>query len=112
MAEIAQGRVWSGISAKEIGLVDELGGLETAIDYLDDKLELNDNYQVVSYPSKLTFEAELLKRLGGANIEINVGNQELLKQLVKQYYSDLEIQEMLNNPYQIYSILPYKLKIE
>ncbi len=29
---IAQGRVWSGTKAKELGLVDELGDLQTAID--------------------------------------------------------------------------------
>ena len=30
--EIAQGRVWTGVTGKEIGLVDELGGLEKAIE--------------------------------------------------------------------------------
>jgi ClpP class serine protease len=30
--EIAQGRVWSGVKAKELRLVDELGGLERAIE--------------------------------------------------------------------------------
>ena len=29
---LAQGRVWSGHEAKELGLVDELGGLEDAIE--------------------------------------------------------------------------------
>ena len=29
--EIAQGRVWSGLKGKEIGLVDEIGGLEKAV---------------------------------------------------------------------------------
>ncbi|MHC5728962.1 MAG: signal peptide peptidase SppA, partial [Nostoc sp.] len=33
VAEIAQGRVWSGVAAKEIGLVDEIGGLNSAIAY-------------------------------------------------------------------------------
>ena len=112
VAEIAQGRVWSGVSAKELGLVDELGGLNRAIDYLDEQLELNGKYQVVNYPTKTSFEAELLKRLGNARLEVNVGNQQLLKQLVQQYYNDLELQEMLENPYRVYSILPYKLKIE
>ena len=31
--EIAQGRVWSGTDAKKIGLIDEIGGLEAAIEY-------------------------------------------------------------------------------
>jgi protease-4 len=29
--KIAQGRVWSGERAKQLGLVDELGGLDTAV---------------------------------------------------------------------------------
>ena len=29
--ELAQGRIWTGKQAKEIGLVDELGGLDTAL---------------------------------------------------------------------------------
>ena len=29
--EVAQGRVWTGVQAKERGLVDELGGLDVAI---------------------------------------------------------------------------------
>jgi len=33
VAQIAQGRVWSGLAAKEIGLVDEIGGLDAAIQY-------------------------------------------------------------------------------
>ncbi|MGY5354655.1 signal peptide peptidase SppA [Wenyingzhuangia sp. IMCC45467] len=39
---IAQGRVWTGIQAKEIGLVDEIGGLDEAISYAAGLVELND----------------------------------------------------------------------
>lgn len=37
---IAQGRVWSGLKAKSIGLVDQLGGLAQAIDYAAKKAQL------------------------------------------------------------------------
>jgi protease IV len=37
LKSIAEGRVWSGAQAKEIGLVDELGGIETAIKLLHKK---------------------------------------------------------------------------
>ena len=36
--EVAKGRVWTGRDAKEKGLVDELGGLEFAIDYVKDMI--------------------------------------------------------------------------
>ncbi len=47
--EIAQGRVWSGIEAKEIGLVDHLGGLETALDRAAALAEIDD-YKTTIYP--------------------------------------------------------------
>ena len=45
--EIAEGRVWSGEQAQQIGLVDTCGGLSAAIAIAIDKAELGDNYQVV-----------------------------------------------------------------
>ena len=47
--EIAQGRVWSGVEAKEVGLVDHLGGLETALNRAAELAEIND-YKITTYP--------------------------------------------------------------
>ena len=49
--KIAQGRVWTGSKAKEIGLVDELGGLDKALDIAIAKAGV-DAYTVMSYPKK------------------------------------------------------------
>jgi protease-4 len=49
--EIAQGRIWSGIQAKEIGLVDELGGLDVAVDIAAQKVGI-ENYRVIEYPKQ------------------------------------------------------------
>ena len=46
---IGQGRVWSGYDAKDIGLVDLYGGLETAIVIAAELAEVND-YRVISLP--------------------------------------------------------------
>ena len=46
---IAQGRVWTGKRAIEIGLVDELGGLDEAIAIAAEKAGLTD-YKTVEYP--------------------------------------------------------------
>ncbi|MGB5264013.1 MAG: signal peptide peptidase SppA, partial [Lutimonas sp.] len=46
---VAQGRVWTGIQAKEIGLVDELGSLEDAIEKAANLADLS-SYQVRNYP--------------------------------------------------------------
>lgn len=47
--EIAQGRVWTGAKAKELGLVDELGGLDEAIAEAQ-KLAGLENYRITEYP--------------------------------------------------------------
>jgi protease-4 len=48
---IGQGRIWSGVNALEIGLVDTLGGLETAIEIAAKKAKL-DRYRIESFPKK------------------------------------------------------------
>ena len=51
MDQIAQGRVWTGTRAKELGLVDELGGLDKAIEIAIEKAGI-DAYTLMSYPAK------------------------------------------------------------
>lgn len=41
--DIAQGRVWSGVDAKELGLVDEIGGLDQALAYAAKQAKLGDD---------------------------------------------------------------------
>ncbi|MDE6337965.1 MAG: signal peptide peptidase SppA [Muribaculaceae bacterium] len=48
---IGEGRVWDAMKAKEIGLVDELGNLQDAIDWVAEKSKLGDSYNVALYPS-------------------------------------------------------------
>jgi len=47
--EIAQGRVWTGKQAKEIGLVDELGNLDDAVAYAAELANITE-YKVRNYP--------------------------------------------------------------
>lgn len=54
--KIAQGRVWSGIEAKEVGLVDELGSLKDAVIEAAGLAGITD-YRIRNYPSyKIDFE--------------------------------------------------------
>jgi len=48
--EVASGRVWTGNQAKARGLVDVLGGLDTAIEIAAGKIKAGDDYRVVYYP--------------------------------------------------------------
>jgi len=60
---IAQGRVWTGVQAKEIGLVDELGSLEDAIAAAADLADLTE-YQVRNYPD---YDQSLKNMFGGSS---------------------------------------------
>jgi len=62
VAQIAQGRVWSGLAAKEIGLVDEIGGLDAAIQYAAAG-EVGEDWELQEYPEVRTFEQRLLGQL-------------------------------------------------
>lgn len=60
---IASGRVWSGIQAKERGLVDVLGGLEEAIEIAAAKAGIEDDYRTVYYPAQKTLLEKILSEL-------------------------------------------------
>ena len=64
---IAEGRVWTGRQASQNGLVDALGGLETAIDIAKEKagIDADDSVQLVVYPAPKTFY-ELVSEFSGA----------------------------------------------
>ena len=47
---IAEGRVWDAITAKQIGLVDEFGGIKEAVEWVAKKLNMGDDYKTQNYP--------------------------------------------------------------
>ena len=55
--EVAQGRVWTGEQAKQIGLIDELGGLYKAIDLAKQRARIaaDEEVELVVYPPRRTF---------------------------------------------------------
>lgn len=66
--KIAQGRVWTGSTAKELGLVDELGGLDKALEIAIAKAGV-DAYTVMSYPKKEGFLESLMNTNPGNYIK-------------------------------------------
>lgn len=70
--QIAQGRVWSGIDAKKIGLVDVLGGLSDAIEIAREKANLKkDEFQVVEFPKPQLFDLSFVLPLSLQSIQKN-----------------------------------------
>ena len=59
---IAQGRVWTGVDATRLGLVDELGGLEAAITDASKLAGLTDgDFRIVGYPEQEDVFKELTR---------------------------------------------------
>jgi protease IV len=65
---IAQGRVWTGAQGKEIGLVDELGGLERALAIAKQRAKIapDSEVEIVVYPGRKSFY-DLVKNPFGAS---------------------------------------------
>ena len=67
---IAQGRVWTGADAIKIGLVDEIGGLEQALQYAANCVSegsRTEDYYIASYPAaQTTWEALVASLQGGS----------------------------------------------
>jgi protease IV len=61
--KIAQGRVWAGVDAQRIGLVDHLGGLKDASDAAAKLAELGSDYNVDYIEPELSLREELLMQL-------------------------------------------------
>lgn len=92
MAEVdsmAQGRVWSGVDAKRIGLVDELGNLNDAIDEAAKMADLKE-YGIKKFPRYKTGFERLMEDMGGVRTnakkslieeEIGVEAYSILKQV-------------------------------
>jgi protease IV len=64
---IAQGRVWTGQQAKEIGLVDELGGLDAAIAVAKQRARIpaDEDVELAIYPPRRSFYEALAEQFGG-----------------------------------------------
>ncbi|MCP4393244.1 MAG: signal peptide peptidase SppA [Alphaproteobacteria bacterium] len=77
MDEIARGRVWTGRQALEIGLVDELGGLDKAIELAKAALELEegDKIKINRYPKPKTPEEMLLEFLSTGKLPDSFAKQ-------------------------------------
>ena len=77
--KIAGGRVWIATSAKEIGLIDEIGGIDDAIAYAANIADLEE-YQVEYYGQKLSPEELLIKELL-ENFDISIADPRVISAL-------------------------------
>jgi len=110
--EIAQGRVWSGTAAKQLGLVDEIGGLEDAVAEAAKQAKLGDNWQLEEYPKRRSFEERILERLSGVSVLKPATKLDPLTAEVKKMQQELAVIKSMNDPHGIYVRLPFNLRID
>jgi protease-4 len=108
--EIAQGRVWSGIEAKKIGLVDEIGGLDAAIQYAATKAGLGRNFRLVEYPKKKEL-AEVVQEMFEKMAPNNARLPGIAGQVAVRMESELNLLKRFNDPQGLYARLPMDLAI-
>ena len=104
--KIAEGRVWTGETAKELGLVDELGGIDKALDIAVKKADL-EGYTVVAYPAKKDLFSSLLDTQPTSYVE-----SQLLKSKLGDYYKDFSLLKNLSERSMIQARVPFELNIK
>ncbi len=104
--KIAGGRVWSGVSAMEIGLVDGFGGLKAAVELAADRAGVGEDYRVVSPEEPVSPMDQLLGSFLSARIRkpgLSAAEQELLNEFrnVKRIMETEGIQARMPYTYEI-----------
>ena len=105
LEEIAKGKIWSGINAKENGLIDMFGGLNTAINVASEKAGVY-HYEVLELPA----QKEPLEMLM-TGFKTQAFEWMLKKELGEDYIRYASLKNMLNSNDLIQAIMPFKIKI-
>jgi protease-4 len=107
LEQIAQGRVWSGSEALNLHLVDEIGGLQKAIDYAASRAKLRTSYELREVPHQLNFSETLALLLSNqeAPLEKEPKQSMVTRQLLKMK-SDFKSLQEFNDPLGMYLRLP------
>lgn len=104
--KIGQGHIWSGITAKEIGLVDELGGLDKAIEMAVAKAKI-DAYTLTSYPGKTGFLESLTNSTPDNYIKARLNRSKM-----KTLYQQFNILENMQERDRIQARMPFDINIQ
>lgn len=105
LEEIAGGRVWTGEMAKKLNLVDELGGLDTAILHAARLAGLED-YHTTSYPTKADALSMLLEEPAH-----NYIHHKITQTIGSSYYDLFSVIKNIQNGDRLQARLPFNLYI-
>lgn len=102
--DIAQGRVWTGMRAVKIGLVDKLGGLDDAVVEAA-RLAKVEAYSTVSYPAKASFFERFMEN-GFMKTAVNTQAQEWMGPVM---YNSLMYLKTIGTSSPVQAALPYMI---
>lgn len=108
--EIAQGRVWSGSEAKKLGLVDELGGLDAALQFAAKEGRLGANYRVMEFPRKKELGEAIAEWLERDRPEMGAGDG-LGGEIAKRIRAQMKTWQSFNDPAGLYARMPLELGV-
>ena len=112
LQQIAQGRVWSGAEALNLHLVDEMGGLQKAIDYAADKAKLGSSYELREVPHQLGFSETLALLFNNQEAPMEKeAKPGILTRPYLEVQADLKALEGFNDPLGMYARLPLGFEI-
>ena len=105
--EIAQGRVWLGNDALKIKLVDEIGGLDKAIEKAAQLAKL-DKYHASNYPEETSWWEDLMSSMDSKGSYLDTQ----LREALGEYYEPLMFVKNINRQNAIQARLPYYVNIK
>lgn len=103
--KIAEGRVWTGTTAKKLGLVDVLGGLDKAVDIAIYKAGVK-AYTVMSYPEKESFFTKLLDTNPGNYVRAHI-----LQGRAGELYQQFNLLNHFEDCDRVQARLPFELNL-
>jgi protease-4 len=113
---LAQGRVWTGAQAKQNGLVDELGGLDRAIELVKQRAKIGaaEKITLVAYPPRRNLLEVLLNRdTDLTSIESRIVDARVDGQ-IRALFGDLPIRSLMQSALRqggILPLMPYTITI-
>ncbi|HXA01484.1 MAG TPA: S49 family peptidase, partial [Cytophagaceae bacterium] len=106
LRKIAEGRVWSGTEAKQIGLVDEFGGLDDAIQIAARKAKLAEGYSIAYFPEQKNMLFKQLFSSFSEEAKLDFSTE------LSKYYPYIKTLNDLEKMEGIQARLPYKIIIK
>lgn len=104
--KIAEGRVWTGSEAKQIGLVDELGGISDALAIAAQRAEV-ETYTVINLPEKTDFFSSLFEQDPSNYIK-----SKLIKENIGEYYKTFNLIKNLEKADYMQARIPFDINLK